>query len=991
MFKLLRREKDIMDTFQIKIKTSSEVNDALLMMGVPFKKGTFFKDQNLLIFNKEENLHIWWDVRSYWSDGSIKWVFIHTRVPKGENILVLKNELSQKKIGDDNFKKDKYLDDINIENKEIKDINDKKTLLYDKNSLRIGDCVFKIENNKWTFTCSDGEIKLNKDYTDTDLDALINNDNYEIELLEKSPIAPLIRAKPAIIGSGFFMENLFRIDVKGKRLIWNRRMTWNKEGRYLLKSSFADLNINPFLNINSMRSSYNSLCGSLLISEPGKVSYNGGVQVEGYPEGRVDLDGFSLWVEKVWQRAPFALSWEKYNVKLSFYPIEVKSLGVIGGTSFRHTIHLCLGDQSNLIAGQEVKVIIEPEYICDTMAVGLINAVKNDEIIETEEQINNFPGYEKSLKSCLDSGRLTRLDDDMHSKGPPASLENEESQDKDYFGLQNYGDWPMPWGSYGSKGRRMYASNEYDPAYAYYQGYAIYGDWRYMEIAKHTAIHMTDVDFIYTSGDLRYHGYGEYAEDHEYSRTPTGDFGHYWTDGFWMSYFLNDDIWAKDAAERLSFFIMGKFISGGDVFMKKLWSGGERALGWPIVAIMGTYEATKNNDLLKFIKKIVDFIDVFTSDPDKQIEEEKGTPEEPIIWWRTALEDGCKPFMLGVIMEGLERYHRETGDVQAARSILNIAGFLINNMWLPHQATFMYEWNAFGRGHRMSRPHDLIPMFVRGIGYAYEISYEKPFMEVSEKAFHSCLWTLYNPESGGKSIGMMGRTLGAYVAMAEGWIKKDYKNYIESINKSNGENFLWNSTQEGGLERLFDNGCVVLINGNPKFEEGALISVGESYIEARFAKPVYSDKGEIMFKAKLNKNSTTWLNQRCYVHLCDDVHTKSCVSIITFYTNLHVRIYDSNRKLIEVAEGYIKDYDANGTPVKKADNPVWEEGEWHFVHVKWAAPGEVVLNMDGIEVDKRVLNRPIGGNFTRLCIGYKPGNWRLNGYIDLLKLECRKE
>lgn len=762
-------------------------------------------------------------------------------------------------------------------------------------------------------------------------------------------------------------------------------MTWNKEGKYVLKSSCAHLSIS--CNINQK----DKCKGSLLIPEPGKMIINDGEAVEGYPDGRLDLDGYSLFVEKAWQRAPLGIRWNGNDIQLYFYPKEVKKLGVMGGTSFRHIVHMCCGEQAALLAGHEVEAVIEPEYICSTMALGLINPVNTNQVVESENQINNFPGFEKAFKATLDSGRLTKLADDKSADGPIAPLDDETSQDKAYFGLQHYGDWPMPWGSYGLRNGRMYASNEYDPAYAYYQGYAIYGDWKYMDVARQSAIHMTDVDFIYTTGDLRFHGYSETAEDHEYSRTPVGDWGHYWTDGFWMLYFLNGDIWAKEAAERLSFFIMNKLLKGGEAFMRKLWSGAERNLGWPIVAAIGTYEATGDKKILQLIKRVVDFIDEYTKDPDKQVEEEKGTPDKPITWWRTAMQDGCKPFMLGVIMEGLERYHRETGDPAAARSILNLAEFLVDVMWLPHQANFIYEWNAYNRPHRMSRSHSLIPLFVRGIGYAYEISGEEKFMDVSEKAFHACLWTLYNPESGGKSIGMIGRTLGAYVTMVEGWIKRDYEKYIASLSESDGKNFVWDSKTDGGVKELLESGKIIMVSGNPIYEGEALISAGESYVEARFREPTYSDMGEIEFRVKLNPGSTTWLNQRCYIHLCDDIHTRSCISVITFYTNLHVRVYDHNRKLIEVAEGFIKDYDANYMPIQKANTPIWEEDEWHTVCIKWKAPGEVVLYMDGIEADRRVLDRPVGGKFTRVCIGFKPGNWRINGKIELIRLKCTKE
>ncbi|MCK4591596.1 MAG: hypothetical protein KAT86_07560, partial [Candidatus Latescibacteria bacterium] len=158
--------------------------------------------------------------------------------------------------------------------------------------------------------------------------------------------------------------------------------------------------------------------------------------------------------------------------------------------------------------------------------------------------------------------------------------------------------------------------------------------------------------------------------------------------------------------------------------------------------------------------------------------------------------------------------------------------------------------------------------------------------------------------------------------------------------------------------------------GRPEYEGDALISEDESFAAAQFIQPAATDSGEIELTITLNPGSTSWLNQRCYIHLCDEVHNKSCVSLITFYRGIHLRIYDAHRKLIEVPEGSIDE---------------WKEGEPHRVNVTWEAPGEAVMYIDGQEVDKRWLDRPIGGEFTRLHIGYKPGNWRMLGKIEVHK------
>jgi len=915
---------------QIKIHTQSEVENALLTAGVPFGKGELQKGGGVRLAFDGSDLPLWWEERAFWPDGSVKWIFLHTRVPIGANELAL----STTDVEADCSASD-----------EVEFVNGR---------LQLGGMALEISEDSWSFRTPGGSWELAKDSIVSEPELELRRTPWEIELVEASAIAPLIRLKPKDSEEGLRVDQFLRLDPVGERLIYQRRMTWHKPGKYHLLSARASL--------IPGRVSFEE--GSLLFIEPGKVRINGAPAIEEYPEGRWDGERHTLWVEKTWQRSPLEIAWNKRGVQLCFYPDKAKPLPVLGGTSFRHTVHLTCGENAPDVAGHEVVFSLDPAHVCKSGALGLLTPSAED-----TEAGPDFPGFEKALKATYESGRLSQLSTADKEAGPVVPLEEESKQDRDYFGLQHYGDWPMPWGAYSSE-KRMYADNEYDVAYSYFQGFARYGDWRFWEVAKHSAIHMTDVDWISLTGDMRFHGYYETTEDHGHARSATGEMGHYWTDGYWMLYFLAGDIWAKESAIGVTDYLVDYFVSGDKNTMRRNWGEhSERDLGWPLVSLMGTYEATGDKRAIECARQITAYIAKFTSDPDREIEQETGTEEQPIVWWRTAMQDGCKPLMFGIVMEGLERVHRATGDETAAFSIVNLARFLIDKMWLPHQATFTFEWNAYNRKHRFWRPHHSIPLFVRGLGYAYELTGDKMFQEVSEKAFHGCLWTLYDPESGGKSIGQKGRSMGAYVAMLTDWLRRDQENARRSIPASTGASFEWDS----GVKALLESDNVELVAGRPAYEGDALISEGKRFAAARFVRPAATDSGEIELTVILNPGSTSWLNQRCYIHLCDEVHNRSCVSLITFYRGIHLRIYDSHRKLIEVPEGSIDD---------------WKEGEPHRIKATWNAPGEAALYLDGKEVDRRPLDRPIGGQFTRLHIGHKPGNWRALGKIavHLLKL-----
>ena len=76
-----------METIRIDVK--SPADDELLLFGVPFVKATFHEEDDLDLTLNEDPLPLWYTVRNHWGDGSIRWIFLHSRVPAGEHRLSL--------------------------------------------------------------------------------------------------------------------------------------------------------------------------------------------------------------------------------------------------------------------------------------------------------------------------------------------------------------------------------------------------------------------------------------------------------------------------------------------------------------------------------------------------------------------------------------------------------------------------------------------------------------------------------------------------------------------------------------------------------------------------------------------------------------------------------------------------------------------------------------------------------------------------------------
>jgi len=912
----------------MKISIHQPVENGLLLCGVPLAEGGVPAGSAFALRDgRGERLPLWWVERAHWPDGSIKWIFLHARLGAASAAVELE-------IGEGTA--------TTIES-------------IGAGGVELDGARLVLEDGGWTFAAGDREVHVRPRGAVTD-PCIDQEGSYEAELVEASGIAPLLRLRQRR-EEGLRFDQLLRLDPVQKVLHWQQRVSFLTAETCRLKELGAVLECPEEAWMWAVDGEAHSRLQVLL---PGFFALDGGEETAGRPEAALRGKGVSLVLEKGWQRAPFALEAAGRRVQVGFYPREAMPLAVQPGTSFRHSLRIGLEG----VDGMPATWSLDAEAACGSGAFGPLMAC-------TEHTRRFYPGYEQAMDACMQGGRLTRLDKERgDSKGHPAMLADEEQQDEEYFGLQHYGDWPMALGAYGGE-LRMYADNEYDTPFAYYLQFMRTGRPEYLEVAHHSAVHMADVDCMATTGDMRFHGYRETAEDHAEHRTRGGDLGHYWTDGLALAFLVNGDWWSWEAARDQARFLLGVFAGEGDDAIRRNFLGCERAVGWPLTALAGVAEVTGDVELLAKMGQMTGFLARFAADPDRELEEVAEVDGRPLKWWRICQEDGTKPFMLGVVLEGLERYHRLTGDPAAETAIVDICRFLVEVMWVEGVEAFIYEWNAFNRGHREDvYPHYINMMVAPGLAYAHELTGEEQFREVATRSFHAALWTLYAP-GGGKEIGMVGRTSAMMVGRLWEWRQRGEGVRKERLLPSNGLPFSF----EGAPEELANSQELALREGKPRYEEGGLVSDGDSYAVYGFHDPVNTDRGEIEFSFGPDWDCPPHpgpVEQRAYLHLCDRPFTRSCVSIISFYTGLHVRFYDVERHYVEVLE---------------ADIQHWKEGESHRVRVVWdVEEGTAALWLDGEEADRRGLKRRLSGGFKRLHLGHRPGNWRANGKIGALRL-----
>jgi len=877
-------------------------------------------------------LPLWWEERAHWPDGTVKWVWIHARLDSepgvAEHVVTLLPGKGKPAVCGGSVDGALDLDGTRLE----------------------------ISEAGWEFEAAGHRAAVGAGGAgDVRTDPIQPVDGRgAVELVEASAIAPLLRLRgPESAGLGF--DHLLRIDPRGGCLHWQQRLSFRGDRLVELCHLRCGVAISGSAGVEAWEwPSVRQVRERLTALRPGVYRVDDGEEVPGRPEACVHRGQVSVTLEKGWQRAPFSLAAHGDQVEVDLYPSGAGCLSVHPGTSLRHALRIEL----NGARGAPAAWSLDPETACATGAFGPL-------MPRSPLTGKRYPGYEQAMDACLHSARRTRLDKERGAPvGAPAELADEASQDEEYFGLQHYGDWPMALGAYGGE-RRMYADNEYDTPYAYFLQFARTGKPEYADVAVASAVHMTDLDCMVTTGDMRFHGYRDTADDHAGHRPPGGELGHYWTDGLVLNYLVCGDRWSWEAAHAQVGHLMSLFAGDGDDPVRRRFLGCERAVGWPLVALAGVAEVTGDALVLGKMQQMSAYLARFAANPDRELEEMDAIGADPIQWWRIAQADGCKPFMLGVVLEGLERYHRLTGDLVAEQAIVDTCRFLVEVMWVENVEAFIYEWNAYNRGHREEvYPHYINMMVAPGLAYAHELTGDPVFREVATRSFHAALWTLFAP-GGGKEIGMVGRTSALMVGRLHEWRRRDLVQRAERLPPSNGLPFAY----EGSAGDLAAHPGLRLRQGAPRYCDGALMSAGDSYAEYGFREPVGTDCGEISFTVVPSWDCPPHpgpVAQRAYLHLSDLPFTRSCVSVISFYTGLHVRFYDAERHYIEVLE---------------TDIGTWKAGSPHRIDIGWRA-GTAWLRVDGEESDRRTLDRRLSGAFARLHLGHRPGNWRADATLS---------
>lgn len=319
-----------------------------------------------------------------------------------------------------------------------------------------------------------------------------------------------------------------------------------------------------------------------------------------------------------------------------------------------------------------------PAYVAATQAAGEFPAA----------DANKYFGYDGWFDRAL-AGHLQRRE-----------------QGREY-GMLNYGDW------YGER-EVNWGNLEYDLQRGMFVQYLRTGDRRYFLRGAQAARHHLDVDVVHAVnpllknpfglppkvGEIWLHSVGHTGGYYDQAPLPveqtyqmghSANYGHVWVTGDLDYYFLTGDRRAREVALQAADMMASAMTAKVGTHI--------RTLGWPTILVLAAYEATGEPRYLEAATRNWEALRQ-SLDPqrgwvvklasDHCLHPAGSTQQGRNTTYQDQRCEGNVPFMEGLTLCALARYHRHTGDPAVLKAITVGIDQMIRECWLEDTKTFRY-------------------------------------------------------------------------------------------------------------------------------------------------------------------------------------------------------------------------------------------------------------------------------------------------------------
>jgi hypothetical protein len=329
------------------------------------------------------------------------------------------------------------------------------------------------------------------------------------------------------------------------------------------------------------------------------------------------------------------------------------------------------------------------------------------------------------------------------------------------YGLLNYGDWfgerEVNWGNL-----------EYDLAHGMFQQYLRTGDRRYFARGAQAARHHIDVDVVHAVnpllknpwgappkvGEIWLHSLnhtgGYYLDaplpvERTYQMGHSSNYGHVWISGDLDYYYLTGDRRAREVALQVADMMATAMTAKVGTHI--------RTLGWPTILVLAAFEATGEAKYLEAAKRNWEALRQ-TLNPqrgwvvklagDHCLHPAGSTLQERNTKYRDQRCEGNVPFMEGLTLCALARYHRHSGDPEVLRAITVGIDQMIRECWQEDVKTFRYTACPLS----MKAPFGLFLLSVEAMAHEAEATGNVEHRRILREGFRAAI-----ASSGGAAFG----------------------------------------------------------------------------------------------------------------------------------------------------------------------------------------------------------------------------------------------
>ncbi len=389
-------------------------------------------------------------------------------------------------------------------------------------------------------------------------------------------------------------------------------------------------------------------------------------------------------------------------------------------------------------AEEPLQAMCAPAYVSSTQAVGEVPPADSKQ----------YFGYEAWFDRAL-TGHLKRRDDVRE------------------YGMLNYGDW------YGER-EVNWGNLEYDLAGGMFQQYLRTGDRRFFARGAQAARHHLDVDTVHATnphlknpfgapprvGEIWLHSVGHTGGYYTNAPLPvesvyqmghSANFGHVWISGDLDYYYLTGDRRAREVALRTADMMASSMTRGLGTHI--------RTLGWPTILVLAAYEATGH---AKYLQAAARNWEVLKKGLDPQrgwvvrlasdhcLHPIGSTPQERDKKYRDQRCEGNVPFMEGLTLCALARYHRHTGDPEVLKAITVGIDQMIRECWQEDVKTFRYTACPLSS----KTPYGLFMLAVEAMAYEAQLTGNREHQRILREGFRAAI-VHGDGNSFGKGLGQM--------------------------------------------------------------------------------------------------------------------------------------------------------------------------------------------------------------------------------------------